>query len=129
MDNALFPAHFEKMTTRLGDHSIVVSLASQELDDDQVSRVIKFRDKFVYVLLSPSSPSQEIIDQIGELPTIEAGKKQTLSQKLRNCLYLLYVHEEGKKPDKKEDAEAFNIYYVSRMEKLITSILNKLPAP
>jgi len=104
-------AEVEKIATRRGDGSVVVTLATQKLDPKQAGYLMMLQNKNVYFFLA------EREFQAGEL-TIpdepkEEGKKYSKSQRLRFTLYDLF------KSEGITDKEALEKRYQDLMEEII----------
>jgi hypothetical protein len=123
-DRKLFPfqAIVEKVSTRKGDKSLIVTLGTQDLKPQFKAAIFEMQDEFVTGILSPYQPTnEEVVDNLPqpEQKSIEPPKYKSKSQKLRHTLKLYYEARFG-------TSDGFEQYYQQYMEGLIEKLENRL---
>lgn len=101
------------------DGSVVLSLASQEVDASIAGNLMMFRNKYVKCLLSDTNVTPLEEKLIDEEPVSGGKKAKTQSQRLRNTIYRVWEQEMGGKGD-------FDAYYKTRMEQVIDGFKDML---
>lgn len=99
----------------LKDRSLKLSLVSPELKPEEMSILFSLnQDQAACVLASKGSKIDE-----GELDIeMEFPEEKSPSKRLKNVLYVLWKQEESK--------EEFELYYRTKMERLIDFVKEKL---
>lgn len=94
------------------DGSVVLSLASQEIDSTVAGNLMMFRNKYVKCLLSDSNISaleEKLVDE----EKMSGGKKaKSPGQRLRAVIYRYWEQEHGSQGD-------FEVFYKGQMETII----------
>jgi len=108
------PAQISKIETT-SDGGLKLTIHTQELLPTHKAEVMELHNKIGWFLFSETNiEASDIPDE-----PIEFEGQKTLSERLRNALYVLHEKQGGKS----EDYEAFRNKY---MERLLTSIKNKI---
>lgn len=108
----------EGLSTRV-DGSVVLKLATQEMDSTDAGRLFELRNKYVKFQVSDTNidkVSETLVDEL-QLPDQKGVK--TPSQRLRAVLFRVNEAQGGTK-------ESFDEFYKSRMEELINHFKQKL---
>jgi len=92
-------------------------VGTQELTEEQVISLINLNRKSGWFIFKENPLKEEDILDIPEVG-VEIKNDKTPSQRLRNCLYILW---EQKKPTK-----TFDEFYKRQMEKIISWVKEKL---
>lgn len=94
------------------DGSVVLALASQEIDSTMAGNLMMFRNKYVKCLLSDTNVSaleEKLVDE----EKMTGGKKpKSPGQRLRAVMYRVWEQEHGGQGD-------FETYYKGQMETII----------
>lgn len=100
------------------DRTLAVTLGTQEVSPNQAGQLVEMTGKLcaVYITEKESIP-QEVIDQVDEADIDRPGKSQ--SQRFRAVMFKLWK-QDG------EGYENFDLYYHSKMEKLIEHYKTKI---
>lgn len=102
----------------LSDGGLSIKFSSQELTDEEILEIIKFKGKFGWVLFKQSEKAISD-DEIPDMDPESMDESKSPSQRLRATLWVL-ARQRGIDPSKFQD------YYVNTMEKLIQTFKNKL---
>lgn len=100
------------------DRTLAVTLGTQELTPNQAGQLVEMTGKLcaAYITEKESIP-QQVIDAVDDAD-IDDGRK-TQSQRLRAVLFKLFVQD-------KEGHEKFDLYYHSKMNKIIEHYKTKI---
>lgn len=104
--------------TSLKDLSLKLSLTTQEIDSDQMTRIFQLRGQLVKVYISDGNILPEVQTEVDNLLVEEKGNK-TESQRLRAVLYRYWEQDQN-------GFDTFALYYADRMERIINQIKDKL---
>lgn len=117
--NLIFEVGIEKIETR-ADSTLKVILGTQELGDEEIARLFKFRRLHAFCMLSDKGISEEQENALKGLETGNTGKIEgkSLSQRLRSVLWVLFKQDNV--------MGDFDDYYADMMEKLIEHFKEKL---
>lgn len=116
MNGLLLPTYVENITTRK-DHSIKITLGTQELTPSKAGELFQLLNKLAVTYISQKEISQKEIDQVDKLDPEISGKTQ--SQRIRSVLYLL--HQQNN-----EGFKDFDAYYRNKTEMYIEHLKSKL---
>jgi hypothetical protein len=116
MNGLLIPTYIENITTRK-DHSIKITLGTQELSPSKAGELFQLLNKLAITYISQKEISQREIDQVDKLDPEISGKTQ--SQRIRSVLYLL--HQQNN-----EGYSDFDAYYKHKTELYIDHLKSKL---
>ncbi len=116
MNGLLLPTYVENITTRK-DHSIKITLGTQELSPSKAGELFQLLNKLAVTYISPKEINQKEIDQVDKLDPEISGKTQ--SQRIRSVLYLL--HQQNN-----EGFKDFDAYYRNKTELYIEHLKSKL---
>lgn len=116
MNGLLLAATVENITTRK-DHTVKLTLGTQELSPGKAGDLFNLMNKTAVIYISPKEVSQNEIDQVDQIDPEFGGKTQ--SQRIRNVLYLLFEKN-------KEGFKDFDSYYKSKTEKYIEHLKSKI---
>jgi hypothetical protein len=117
----IFEGVVNKVST-LVDGSLSINIHTQELPEETMVKVFKFRKTTGMVLISSDNISEAEIKAVDNFTTeYEVGKTKTPSQRLRGVLYR-YWEAEGKARGYTE----FALWYEVYMEKIINKFKSKL---
>lgn len=112
----IFPGTIEKISTRV-DKSVCVTIGSQEITNDDASRLFQLRGNYCKILLSNDNITT-LEDELITATAITGTKKKTPSARLRAVFFRL--HEQSGFPI------SFDDYYSAEMEKIILHFKSKL---
>jgi hypothetical protein len=107
----------EKVSTRKGDKSLLISIATQETSPVKAGYIMSMQDQHIYFFMAGREFTSEEAMALPE-PKRE-GQKYSQSQKLRFKLFDIHVSKGGSK-------ETFDEYYNTIMEELIVFYETKL---
>jgi hypothetical protein len=108
----------EGLSTR-ADGSVVIKIATQELDSTDAARIFELRNKYVKYIFSDSNISEADEKLIDDLHLKDGRKIKSPAQRLRSVLFKVYELE-GSAP------EQFDQWYKEKMEELISFFKKKL---
>lgn len=100
-----FPAILETYKPRKGDKSMVITFATNELNNDEKLFIMNHHEKYVHLIVLPQEmPSASMEDVAEAMVDAERFKKQgnSDSQVLRNVLFKWFMLQGGKKEDFEE---------------------------
>lgn len=98
------------------DGSVVFTLATQEMDAENVGKLFQFRSKYVKCLLSDSNVTNLEEELIDSEPIVNGKKSKSQSQRLRDVLFLV----------SRGQRIAFDSFYKTEMERIIEHYKSKL---
>ena|SRR5688572_290865 len=116
MNGLLLSTYVENITTRK-DHSIKITLGTQELSPGKSGELFNLLNKLAVTYISPKEVNQKEIDQVDKLDPEISGKTQ--SQRIRSVLYLLYQQAN-------EGFKDFESFYRNKTEQYIEHMKGKL---
>jgi hypothetical protein len=100
------------------DHTVAVTLGTQELSQGQAGELFNFNSKLCAVYISPKEGiDQKEIDQVDKLDVELGGKTQ--SQRIRNVLFKLYDQNA-------EGFKEFDSFYKAKTEAIIEHFKTKI---
>jgi len=109
----IFPGHIAKIET-LKDRSIKVTVETMELGPEKSGQLMTSQNVSGFFAFKGEEYTDEQIEQFDELQfNIEMPKGKTPSKRLRSVFYRLWDQDN-------EGYEDFNLYYIFKMEKVIT---------
>ena len=111
-----FLSTVDKITT-LKDGGNKITIETQELPPHHMTKLFEYANKEVWTVLSEMEVNKEDI-QIEE-PEPEFKKEKSVSQRLRNTLYVLHKEKYSSKG-------SFDDFYKSQMEKIIKLFKEKI---
>jgi len=114
--NVVFESQIDGIR-RLKDGSYKITIETQELNDDTALKVIKLKG-LVKTLISDTNVTKDIISAVDNMKIV-SDSKISLSERMRNVLFRLWESSP-------EGFEDFNLFYASRMERLINQIKDKI---
>lgn len=104
----------------LADKSIKVTLVTQELSGDKAGQIIGIAHQHVYFAIKPEPFLKPDIAAVESLKVdMDDTKIKSPSRRLRDVLFVLHQQDNG-------GIEDFEVFYVTRMERLIKQIKDKL---
>lgn len=115
--NVVLPAIFTKMTPRV-DKSWKLEFETRELLGQDIKDWAERLGGEGFLVYGVND-SQTLHEAVPEKPAHSGMDGKTPSQRLRGALYVLW--EQRGKP-----ADSFELYYASKMEKLIETVKNEL---
>jgi hypothetical protein len=102
--------------TSMSHRSLRLQFDTNEgLTDEQMGKAMAWQDKLGWLSFSVAMVKPE---NILDLPEPKSDESKSPSQRLRNCLFILWK-QKGKEGD-------FDGYYRARMENIINSVKEKL---
>ena len=120
-NKVIFEGVVNKVST-LVDGSLSINIHTQELPEETMVKVFKFRKTSGMVLISSDNISEGEIKEVESFTSeFEVGKNKTPSQRLRAVLYR-YWEQEGKAKGYTD----FPIWYEVMMERIINNYKTKL---
>ena len=116
--NIVIPAGLEAIATR-ADGSLKLTFGTPEMNANKCAEIFGYRRKEVLLLLSTGDISNEQKTSIEQATKdLKNIKGKSHSQRLREALYLLHEQE--------ETMLSFQEYYTTKMESLISMVLDTL---
>jgi len=114
----LTQAQIESISTRK-DRTIKIVLGTQELSGVKAAELLSLSNNLANVYISPNQITSEITKEIDKASLNDLDNIKSPSQRLRSVLYLNYKQNS-------ENFDTFDLYYLSKMEKLINHFKDKL---
>lgn len=102
------------------DGSLTITMATQEIEPQQVGEVFSMRNKFVKTLISDNHISAMQEQLIDEEIMLDGRKVKSRSAKLRSVLFVYFT----KSGNAEED---FDAYYADVIDGLIAEYKSKIP--
>ena len=117
MNGILLGCTVENITTRK-DHSVKITLGTQELSQGKAGEIFNMMNKLAAVYISPKETvDQKEISQVDKIDVEFNGKTQ--SQRIRNTLYILFSQDS-------EGHNEFDTYYKAKTEMYIGHLKTKI---
>jgi hypothetical protein len=112
-------SQIEGVSTR-ADHTLKVTIGTQELSPEDAGRLFSLNRKLAYIVIKEETFNQSEIDAIEQL-VVDSNdiKQKTPSQRLRSVLYVLWTSDNGGHP-------TFDTFYNQKMEIIVQHFKNKL---
>ena len=112
-----FAGQLEKLATRKGDKTLVLTIGTQSLKPESESLLLGVREKLIHIYIFEVAPSSDedliaaVADNMPE-PVAPKTKVKTNSQKLRETFFKLHIRQGGTK-------ESFDTFYDTMMGRVI----------
>ena len=103
----------------LRDFTLRLTFATNEISPEVMANIHYSLNKFGYLAFAPDALATQELEEIDKLKVEYEDSGKPPSQRLRGVLYRCWEQ-------KNEGYDTFEVYYLAKMEKLITHFKNKL---
>ena len=121
VSSVVFTCSLDSLRT-LKDGTCKLVLHTQEMEAEEVGRIVKFNNQLSKCLLTTKNITSDKIKSVEDFEIREEDSGKSPSQRLRGVIYRIHEAERMNGVD----VEEFEVYYRTNMEKIINHFKDKL---